>query len=218
MVPRLLIGSDATQYENVVNDFILQHPSVRNSVYKMWPEEGRSITIEQVRLLKKELLIASHERLVVIYDFQTAKTEAQNAFLKTLEDQTENTQFIICSNHIGLILPTILSRCKIEILAGSSANDLDEDLIRILDALLTNDNYSFLNEAKLQVSTIEDAKNLFKNILVVLHKKVVEGDTRSALLAQEALTLSSLLATNNLNPQLTIDTWCMFARKSTQKK
>ncbi|MBP7967413.1 hypothetical protein KAZ66_04005 [Candidatus Woesebacteria bacterium] len=218
MVPRLLIGSDATQYENVVNDFILQHPSVKNSVYKMWPEEGRSITIEQIRLLKKELLIASHERLVVIYDFQTAKTEAQNAFLKTLEDQTEKTQFIICSNHVGLILPTILSRCQIENIASTSTKAVDEDMMHIVDAILGDQNYSFLNEKTLQVSTIEDAKVLFQNILCVLHKKIIEGNVLAAYLAQEALTLSSLLTTNNLNPQLTIDTWCMFARKSAQKK
>lgn len=216
MVPKLLIGKDSSQYEEVIQSFLAEHPALRNSIYKIHPEEGKHLSIEQIRSLKKELLISSVQRVVVIYDFQLAKAEAQNAMLKTLEDQTDYTQFFLCTNQVGSVLPTILSRCQIIDLVAHTTYTLDEGLMTAIDELFTSPTYTFLGNTYFQASTLDEAKELFHKILVVLQKKIQNGNTFAAMAAKEALEYASLLHSNNLNPQLAIDAWCLTVKKHIQ--
>lgn len=216
MVPRLLVSTDPHEFETAMSSFILEHPEYGSSVYKILPEDGKSLSIGQIRELKKELVISSTQRLIIIYDFQSAKAEAQNALLKTLEDQTEANQFIICTNHIGTILPTIISRCQIEFLGKHSIGEYDtKSMLEAIQQLRADSSYSFLNNTLFQAGTIEEAKNIFTAILLSLREMVRNGDVQAAQLAEQALELSSLLRSNNLNPQLTIDSWCLAAKKKT---
>jgi len=50
---------------------------------------------------------------IVINNFSNVTPEAQNAFLKNLEEPQENVSYILTSNTIYNILPTITSRCLI---------------------------------------------------------------------------------------------------------
>ncbi len=49
--------------------------------------------------------------VIVINGIETLTTAASNALLKTLEEPNINVHFILISNHINQVLPTILSRC-----------------------------------------------------------------------------------------------------------
>lgn len=213
MIPRLLVATELSEFETVIQKYLDEHNNMHNSVFKIFPEEGKRITIEQIRQLKKELLISSTKRLIIIYDFQTAKTEAQNALLKTLEDQTDNNQFILCTNHLGGVLPTIVSRCHVEILSPTASEEIDIRLQGAIDILLQKKSYSFLNDEVFQVSTIEEATQLFSQIIHVLHQKIHAGDAHAAWLAGQALEIASLLKTNNINPQLAVDSWCLLAKR-----
>ena len=52
-------------------------------------------------------------KIGVIQDCDTMNEEAQNAFLKTLEEPPRNCLFILTTGHPGSLLPTIRSRCQI---------------------------------------------------------------------------------------------------------
>ena len=52
-------------------------------------------------------------KIGVIQDCDTMNEEAQNAFLKTLEEPPRNCLFILTTGHPAALLPTIRSRCQI---------------------------------------------------------------------------------------------------------
>ena len=52
-------------------------------------------------------------KIGVIQDCDTMNENAQNAFLKTLEEPPRNCLFILTTGHPGSLLPTIRSRCQI---------------------------------------------------------------------------------------------------------
>lgn len=216
-LPKLLIASDPAQFEEEIKKYVAEHPEFNNSIYKVYPDEGKTLSIEQIRELRKELLITSTPRLIIIYDFQTAKAEAQNALLKTLEDQTAYNQFFLCTNQIGSVLPTIISRCQIVDLISHETFTVDQEILNSIHMLFTTSGSAFLQDKNFQVSSLEDAKLLFHKVLVALQSQIKQGDRLACIAAQEALELSALLKSNNLNPQLTVDSWCLFVKKNARQ-
>ncbi len=51
--------------------------------------------------------------VIILKNFDAANEEAQNAFLKALEEPQENLTYILTATNIDKILPTIASRCQI---------------------------------------------------------------------------------------------------------
>ena len=73
------------------------------------------IKIEQIRALADFMNISTHRqglRVVVVYPAETLNTHAANALLKTLEEPPPGTVFLLSSNSLDRLLPTILSRCR----------------------------------------------------------------------------------------------------------
>ncbi|WP_298705236.1 DNA polymerase III subunit delta' [uncultured Veillonella sp.] len=72
-----------------------------------------SLKVEQWYELLSEYLnkVSDNNRVVIVEDFQTANAVMANAMLKTIEEPPRNTYFIIITNQIANVLPTILSRC-----------------------------------------------------------------------------------------------------------
>lgn len=90
-------------------------------------DEGESIGIDEVRALVRKTNLTSQgdRRIVLIESLERMPTEAQNSFLKTLEEPAGNTLFLMTSTHIKRILPTILSRVR-----QLSFSLVDDDVIR----------------------------------------------------------------------------------------
>ena len=73
------------------------------------------ISINQIRKIKEEIIYPPHEGdriFYIILDGDLMGREAQNAFLKTLEEPPEYITFILISSHPELLLPTIRSRTQ----------------------------------------------------------------------------------------------------------
>ncbi len=75
-----------------------------------------SIKIDQIRSIISFLSLKTsneqEKRVVLIDNFHLATVEAQNAFLKTLEEPSQNSIIIIISHRPENILPTIRSRVQ----------------------------------------------------------------------------------------------------------
>lgn len=56
---------------------------------------------------------ASGWKIGIIQDADTMNVEAQNAFLKTLEEPPEKCLFVLATGRPGALLPTIRSRCQL---------------------------------------------------------------------------------------------------------
>jgi DNA polymerase-3 subunit delta' len=74
-----------------------------------------SIQIGQIRELRLALtrsLAGGKKRVVIISEADMMNAQAQNAFLKTLEEPHANTLIILTSSNPNRFYPTILSRCQ----------------------------------------------------------------------------------------------------------
>ncbi len=74
-----------------------------------------SIKIEEVKQLQKQMVykpFVSDNQIGVIFHSENLTTEAQNALLKTLEEQSDSTHYILLVDNERNLLPTILSRSK----------------------------------------------------------------------------------------------------------
>jgi DNA polymerase-3 subunit delta' len=76
---------------------------------------SKDIKIEQIRALADFMNISTHRqglRVVVLYPAEALNMPASNALLKTLEEPPPGTVFLLASNGLDRLLPTILSRCR----------------------------------------------------------------------------------------------------------
>ncbi|WP_332852246.1 DNA polymerase III subunit delta' [Duganella sp. S19_KUP01_CR8] len=76
---------------------------------------SKEIKIEQIRNLADFMNISTHRqglRVVVLYPAEALNMPASNALLKTLEEPPPGTVFLLASNSLDRLLPTILSRCR----------------------------------------------------------------------------------------------------------
>ncbi len=77
--------------------------------------EENSIGIEQIKELQEEMRykpFLEKYQIALILDAKKLTTQAQNAFLKTLEDSSDTTIYILITGNERDLLPTIVSRSK----------------------------------------------------------------------------------------------------------
>lgn len=85
-----------------------------NPDFKCIEPDGKIIKVEQIREMQSKIIekpIISNKKVYVINDADLMRTEAQNCFLKTLEEPPEFVVIILIVNNESKILPTIKSRC-----------------------------------------------------------------------------------------------------------
>lgn len=95
------------------------------------------ISIDIMRRLYNDTRTKVSGRQIILIDYAERMTQqAQNAFLKLLEEPNENVHFILISNSVSKLLPTILSRVEVlnvKPITNAQSNDL-------LDSLSETDN------------------------------------------------------------------------------
>jgi DNA polymerase III subunit delta' len=103
-------------------------------------DDGATIGIDEVRdLIRKTNLTSQGDlRIVLIEGLERMPIEAQNSFLKTLEEPAGNTLFLMTSTHIKRILPTILSRVR-----QQSFSLVDDEVMRAKLATRFTDSTDF---------------------------------------------------------------------------
>jgi DNA polymerase-3 subunit delta' len=78
--------------------------------------DGANIRISQVREIEGQLAMGVYEGEKRVYIFDPADAmslEASNAFLKTLEEPPADTIFVLITDKLDSLLPTITSRCQL---------------------------------------------------------------------------------------------------------
>jgi DNA polymerase III delta prime subunit len=79
-------------------------------------QNEKAIGVADIKLLQKNLFltpIKGDKKAIIIDSFLGITNEAQNAFLKTLEEPPKSTIILILANSLDIFLPTILSRCTL---------------------------------------------------------------------------------------------------------
>lgn len=98
----------------------------------------KAMGIEDVRIIQKAILLKPFRgktKAVIVDTYESITTEAQNALLKILEEPPTNTVIVIMTAKKELILPTIISRCKVIFLQEKETNLAEGELSKFSDAL-----------------------------------------------------------------------------------
>lgn len=155
-------------------------------------QDGRAIGIETIRELEHFLCLkvpsyAKLHRVVIIEDAELLTIEAQNAFLKTLEEPPFGTVFILTSSHDQSLLPTIRSRSPKIVLTRPNLDDLRAyfeniytDKARVKQAMMISGGLPGLTDALLNQNTdhpLLSATTLVRKILAeTTYERLLHGD------------------------------------------
>jgi len=79
-------------------------------------EPENSIGVDAIRALQDQIAVRTYEggwRIVIIHQADKMTIQAQNAFLKGLEEPPPQTAFFLLADSTSALLQTIISRCRI---------------------------------------------------------------------------------------------------------
>lgn len=147
----LLVGEDGIGKSLIAKDFAIK--ILGKSYQKQYADiieartEKKSIGVDYIRDLIEEINKKPYEgdkKVVVLYQGDKLTTQAQNAFLKTIEEPPKGVYIIILCEKLELILDTIRSRCQIHRLNRLS----DLDMVKFLKS-----KYPHLKEEEIKIIT-----------------------------------------------------------------
>ena len=146
--------------------------------------EGKSvITIEQVRKMIDTLATRQMtDRFVVIRPADKLGEEAENAILKSLEEPKENVHFVLITESLTKLLPTILSRAAVYFWrkGKSSISEIsaDEKTKLLAKKVLTANSKNLIDLAEELTAKKDGVREYALNVLAV----AVEMSYKSYLL------------------------------------
>ena len=142
------------------------------------PEDKQSIVVEQIEELIQKLRFKPYGKryVVLIEDAQLMRPEAQNKFLKSLEEPSSDTVFILLSERQSGLLPTVVSRCSSYHLE-EELPDASEDIKKAADELfrLTLEGapyYKKRNSIAAVLSSKDDARKNASDLLEMYSERL----------------------------------------------
>lgn len=109
--------------------------------YAISSQEGRAISVDQIRELLGKLQQTANQsgaKVVWLHDAEKLSVTAANALLKTLEEPTRDTYFIVTPERVERLLPTLRSRMQLLRITIPTTEEIQQwlaqSLGRVLDA------------------------------------------------------------------------------------
>jgi len=123
--PRFL--GKQTFAQRIAEDFLGGDSQQKNALYRrVIPNEKRVIDAESIRDIRRKARLGSGRKVFVIDDSHCMTTVAQNALLKILEEPRDDVLFILVTDAVGGLLPTVFSRCEKITFRESSLSDFSQ--------------------------------------------------------------------------------------------
>ena len=129
-------------------------------------------------------------KVYIIDEVHMLSNSAFNALLKTLEEPTGNTIFILATTEVHKVPPTIFSRCQIynfKLLTN-------EEIVEALQDILTNEGYSWDNNdtlfhiAKLAKGGLRDAFSILDQCLIYITSNTLTIDDVKTVFGEIEIT------------------------------
>lgn len=202
-----------TSNPDLLNDYLKQFVKDRQihayNVFEYSPE-GKEFSIREVREIIRETdHHVSEPRLFHLKNFDTASIEAQNAFLKTLEEHQEQISFVLSAERSSRLLPTIRSRSQIVLLR----DPVTPTQTATVDRLVT-----LLQQPSVFFATLSNSvpKTEIPEVIDgLLHQYRTELSARpeAPRILKELITQRNLLKHNNVDPQTALDMILISAKR-----
>lgn len=205
MFPLLVVSQTPKYFEDFFAEYREKNKIKNSQLFTIEPVKTE-LAIAQVRDLKRSLLTSSGiTRYLIIKCLDTASAEVQNALLKTFEEKTSNNQFIMPITSLSPILPTIQSRCQVIVLSKNFPITIRPQTEALLEKIRFANNLQFLGEESLQGMNREEASEFLLEVIFYFKLRLAELSAKAAVIIKRAVSLRSLLQSNNLNPALSVD-------------
>jgi replication-associated recombination protein RarA len=130
----LLVGSDGIGKFTLARQIALRVLDISEdkdyvAIKQVTPDEKNTISIDAIRELRKFLQLRTlgkkiYRRAVILEHAQRMTTEAQNAFLKILEEPPQDTMLLLTVDNPRALLPTIMSRLQVITVNAPAEQDL----------------------------------------------------------------------------------------------
>lgn len=220
MIPQLVVLSSKDKQDKYLADLVTSLSLTSYDVFKIVPENDKtSLGIDQIRTLSEVILTqTTTQRVVVLYSFETASLETQNALLKILEEKTLHNVFILFTNNIERVIPTIRSRVQMVVL-DEKRKTLDKELTshmqKLFGALQNPKSNSYLQLSAFSIKTREDTLLFLDSFILFLKTYLREknADKIAAIIKKSMQTKNNILSLNT-NHQLSLDNLLIFAHKT----
>jgi len=173
----------------------------------------KAMGIEDVRNIQKTILLKPFRgktKAVIIDIYENITQEAQNALLKILEEPPANTIIIITISKKELVLPTIISRCKVIVLQEKEMELMQDDVSRFHDILNNLLNGKTGDKLKIAQDIARNRENIFlwlEKMAVVLKNELTDNNTNLKylnLLKELQKTYKNIKSTN-VNPRIALE-------------
>jgi hypothetical protein len=176
-----------------------------HNIERIFPEK-KELAIAQVRQLQKVMIYRSNDvRVHIVYWFDTASIEAQNAFLKTLEEPVENTQIILVAKSASYILPTVLSRITvISLLPVKKGTKEVSAFDSLLEDMIAGHHLKPLGDPLLSAKTRENPSDIFDEFIVFFRRRLAV-DLQASEMLRKILAKRQLVEHNNVDVQNAVD-------------
>lgn len=172
----------------------------------------KAIGIENVRDIQKATLLKPFRgkiKAVVISAYEDITLQAQNALLKILEEPPANTIIVIQTAKKELLLPTIISRCKVIILKPEEIKLIQEDFSKYdeaLNILLTGGIGDKLKTAE-NIAKNKDAILWLEKMAVFLRNKLIQNNDNPKYLKslKELQKTYKTIKSTNVNQRIALE-------------
>lgn len=197
MMPLIFISDNREKIEgyfkkNFKKEYIIFEVTPKNKIF----------SINDIRDIIKETSFYNNKlRIYLFYNFHLSSLEAQNAFLKTLEEPPKNVLFVLTVDNQYNLLPTILSRSKIINLSEKNFYLSDEKKELIVN-FLKNKNLDLTISEKISLSD-----------LILFLKNKIYDKKENYFILKEILNIKNLIEKNNLKEQLAIEHILIMMKK-----
>lgn len=164
---------------------------VENPYHKISIKSANNIKISSIREINKIVSLNFDEipyRAIIISDAHKMSVEAQNAFLKNLEEPPERIIYILLTDNPDYLLTTIKSRCW----ELNFAPLKDDDLVSILES-----NYNLVKEDFIDV--LPFAHGSVTNALFLIENDLKDYLNKTILILRYALARKYHTALNEFN-------------------
>lgn len=152
--------------------------------------EENSIGIEEVKNFIKEMIFkpfGTSKQVAIIYEAEKLTPQAQNSFLKTLEESSDDTIYILCVDNEKNVLPTIYSRSKPIYINQGITNATGEVKPKILDQDLV-EQFGYIDSiSKEKVKCLELLSEIEEYFRQELEKEIKNDNINSSRAISERL-------------------------------
>ena len=212
MLPILLVSKDQNKIQNFIKN-IQKKEKINDENVLIIENQSKHFSIDQIKEIKKTLIYKINEpRLYVLLNFDLATFEAQNAFLKTLEEHDNLITFLLVVTQYHSLLPTLISRSKVINENFEKIKKIDE-ISRELDNLIKNKDLKILGSKFFITKTKKHPIEIF-DYLIYYFKNRISNDKNVTKIIREIISQRFYVKNNNVDPQNALDHLLIYIYKT----